>query len=386
MQTRNRIVGALCRVAAAGTLLVMLAGCVDGRSLVPDLATPAPTVTTAVEVAEPDPRLDCAAVMPLDAVAGILGVAAADLVLTLDRRPPGSAEAVKMAALRVAMADAAQAASGEQSCRYAVAAAGDQAGPYATVSVLPDSASYFGLAEPDANDGLPMPPAELGDSAFSYCRSGEWDGCRAEVLVGTTWLSVTVATQDLEESTFLDYARTVVQAVAGLSLSRPDDAPRAECAALLSPHDLDGPGRLVVPDGGELAPVGGRSFSFIVPQYLAGLVDCSWVGTGEAGVIPAEHSAVGLMILPDAGQSWSKASPADLPSTIPLLPVDLSGQSGAHWPAAGVQALGGCAADQCEVTLLAGDVWLTVTTSGPADLAGAQALAAAAYTRYAAAV
>jgi len=385
MRTRNRIVGMACRAAAAGTLLVMLAGCADGRGLIPALATGSPTATTAAPVVEPAPRLDCATVMPADAVAGILGVAAADLVLSSSRLS-SAPEEVKSAAVRVAMTEAAQVASGEQSCRYAVGGSADEQGSYALVSALPDSASYFTLNEPDVNDGFPMQPVDLGDSAFSYCRGGEWDGCRAEVLVGTTWLSVTVAMQDPQEGTFLDYARTVVQAVAELSLSRPDDAPRAECAALLSPHDLDGPGGLVAPDGGEVAPMGDPSFRFFVPRYLAGLVDCSWVSTGEAGTIPAEHSSVGLMIMPDARESWEKASPADLPSVIPLLPVDLSGEPGSHWPAAGVQALGGCAADQCQVTLLAGDVWLTVTMWGPNDLAGVQALATAAYTRYAAAV
>jgi len=68
------------------------------------------------------------------------------------------------------------------------------------------------------------------------------------------------------------------------------------------------------------------------------------------------------------------------------VPVDLAGESGARWPDSGIESLGGCAGNQCQVTLVADGVWLTVTTTGPAGLAGTSALAAAAYARYAAAV
>jgi hypothetical protein len=47
--------------------------------------------------------------------------------------------------------------------------------------------------------------------------------------------------------------------------------------------------------------------------------------------------------------------------------------------------LAGCAEDQCQVTLLADGVWLTVTTTGAAGLPATTGLATAAYARYAAA-
>ena len=63
--------------------------------------------------------------------------------------------------------------------------------------------------------------------------------------------------------------------------------------------------------------------------------------------------------------------------------VDLSAQPDAEWPASGVEAMAGCGDDQCQVTLMAEGIWLTVTAPAEAGLSGATALAAAAYQRYA---
>lgn len=374
MRARNRVTAATHRVVAAGALLVLLTGCSGGAE---PSSSAAPTAM-AQEVEDLAP-LDCPAVVPAAGVAGILGVPVEDLAQVYP--DPATAEASPNSeAVAIVMAAAAREASGEQSCGY-WAAVGTEDESSVRVSVLPDSARYFALTEPDSNDGHPMLPVDLGDSAFFACRGGEWDGCRAQILVGESWLSVTVARQEPDETEFLAYAGTLVGAVAEVTLASPPIAARVECPALLSPFDLTESGHLVDAGGGDITPVGSGNFRFEVPAYLAGLVDCSWGSDQGAG-----RDRVHLTVLPAARNAWSHASIASLNSSIPVQPVDLSHEADARWPEAGIEALSGCSDDECQVTLLADDVWLTVTTTGPADLADATALAVRAFARYAAAV
>ena len=378
MHTRSRMGHGPRRVLAVGTLLVLLTGCTGGQDLLPTVPTPTSTAAVVAEPSAQTVRLDCAVVVPSAGVAGILGVPEGDLVLgDAERSTDGYAPNSEVVAID--MTAAAVEASGQQSCRYAVPA-GEDAGPSVLVTVLPDSASYFALTEPDPNDGHPMLPVDLGDAAFFACRGGEWDGCRAQVLVATTWLSITVGMPEPDEAEFLAYAGTLVDAVAGVTLPVAVVPPRADCATLLSPHDLTIEGRLVGASGGDITPVGSGNFRFEVPAYRAGLVDCSWASDQSAS-----WDRVHLTVLPAAGEAWQKMKFAALNSPIALQKVDLSSEPDAGWPATGVAALSGCAGADCQVTLLAGDVWLTVTTTGPADLADATALAVRSYARYAAA-
>lgn len=375
MRARNRVAAATHRAVAVGALLVVLTGCSGGAQPSEPSSSATPTAVAQEDLAP----LDCPSVVPAAGVADILGVPVEDLAQVYPDRSTAEASP-NSEAVAIVMAAAAREASGEQSCGY-WAAAGTEDESSVRVSVLPDSARYFALTEPDSNDGHPMLPVELGDSAFFACRGGEWDGCRAQILVGEDWLSVSVAMQEPDEAEFLAYAGTLAGAVAEVTLASPPIAPRVECPALLSPFDLTESGHLVDAGGGDITPVGSGNFRFEVPAYLAGLVECSWGSDQGAG-----RDRVHLTVLPAAQSAWSHASIASLNSSIPVQPVDLSLEADARWPDAGVEALSGCSDDDCQVTLLAYDVWLTVTTTGPAELADATALAVRAFARYAAAV
>lgn len=376
MHPRSRLRTMARRGVAGAALMVLLAGCAAGPGTTSDLPSSTPTVTDAAPAATDSVRLDCSVVVPAAGVAGVLGVPVEDLVLG-DPVQQTDGYAPSTALVGIAMAAAAREASGQQSCRYGVPD-GDDPGPSVSVTVLPDSETYFTLTEPDSNDGHPMAAVELGDAAYYACRGGEWHGCRAQVLVGTTWLSITVAMQEPVDDGFLAYAATVVDTVAHVTLPDPLVPPRVECPTLLSPHDLTAAGRLVGASGGDVTPVGSGNFRFEVPAYRAGLVDCSWASDQSA-----PWDAVKLMVLPVAGHAWGSMAFGDLNSPIALQEVDLSREAESGWPTTGVAAYSGCAEAECQVTLLAGGVWLTVTTSGPADLADATALAVRAYARYA---
>lgn len=209
------------------------------------------------------------------------------------------------------------------------------------------------------------------------CRDGEWQGCRAEVLAGTTWLSISVSMPEPDQDAFLAYARTLTDTVASLKLARPAGPVRPDCGYLLSPHDLTMSAGLDDPAGGDVLNAAESGSLSVAGEIRGGLVDCAWSADTDGG-----YSGVALMILPGRGGSWSAMPPGVLASTAALGAVDLSAEPGASWPASGVQALAGCGADGCQVTLLADGVWLTVAAAGAADPASATALAVAAYARY----
>lgn len=321
--------------------------------------------------------LDCATVVPVAGAAEVLGVPAAELVAR------SSTDVTTVSATTTVgemMASESLRAAGHYSCRYALATgeSADSVDPVVLVSMLPDAAAEFTAVQPDSNDGLNnMAPVDLGDTAFSACRDGEWQGCRAEVLAGTTWLSISVATPEPDPAAFLAYARTVTDSVASLKLARPAGPVRPDCGYLLSPHDLTMSAGLDNPVGGDVLDVAESGSLAVAGMVRGGLVDCAWSGDSDAG-----YRGVALMILPGRGGSWSAMPPGVAASTAALGAVDLSAEADASWPASGVQALAGCDADGCQVTLLADGVWLTVMTAGATDPTAATALAVAAYARY----
>ncbi|QYF72244.1 hypothetical protein [Cryobacterium sp. PAMC25264] len=355
-------------------MLILLAGCAAVPVVDPSGAATAGSGATAIAgVGDEIVLLNCGIYVPLDAAAGVLGLPAAAVVdqqdppVTVTAYPGAVAEAMAAPALRMA---------GEQHCRY-VGSALEERGPEVRVSVLPNGASEFGLVEPDVNDGLRnMLPAALGDEGYSACRDGEWQGCRAEVLIGSSWISISVASPDLDPDAFLAYAGGVVDSLGTLKFEQKAPSSRPECGALLSPHDLNETGALVDATGGDLLVLDDRKSQHVAAWVHGGLVSCAWSGESVA-------SGVALTILPGAGGLWAATPPAAIPSTVPMQSVDLSGQSAAQWPSAGVEALAGCGDDQCQVTLMADGTWLTVTAPVAAGLSGVSALAAAAYQRYA---
>jgi hypothetical protein len=370
--TRGR--RAPARTLAAVLLSLVLVGCAADPGM------------KALPVAPPDIMIgglgdevvliNCDMFVPVEAAADVLGVPGAEL-MSQQYRPAvttaySGVVADTMASLAVRFA-------GGHQCRYVLAGAAD-GGPEVLVTVLPGGAAEFGRIEPDVKDGLgDMVPTQLGDRAFSACRDGEWQGCRAEVLTGTTWLSISVSTPDLEPAVFSGYAAGIVESLGALKFDQPAQPVRPECDALVSPHDLSGPGALVDATGGDLLTLDDRASQRVATEVRGGLVECAWSGTG------AGFSGVSLTILPGAVGQFGYLPPAGLNSTIALEPVDLAGEAGAHWPDTGIEALAGCAEDQCQVTLLADGVWLTVTTTGAAGLPATTGLATAAYAGYAAA-
>nr|RZI34140.1 hypothetical protein BJQ95_03278 [Cryobacterium sp. SO1] len=318
--------------------------------------------------------LDCASVVPMAGAAEILGVPAAELAARSSADVTTVSATVTVGAM---MASESLRAAGHYTCRYELAT-GDEGGPVVSVSMLPDAAAEFRSAQPDSNDGLNnLAPADLGDEAFAACLDGEWQGCRAEVLAGSTWLSISVSTPEPDHEAFLAYARTVTDSVASLTLARPAGPARPDCGYLLSPHDLTVSAGLGDPAGGDVLNLAESGSLTVAAEIRGGLVDCAWSADGDAG-----YSGVVLMVLPGRGGSWSAMPPGVAASTAELVTVDLSGEKGASRPASGVQALAGCGAGGCQVTLLAGGVWLTVTTPRAADSVSATALAVAAYARY----
>lgn len=371
-------------VAVAAAVLALLAGCAATPGPSALLPTPSSGPTFIAGVGDEVVLLNCEMFVPIAAAAEMLGVPVADVI---DQQYPPAATTPYPGAVAAAMATQSVRAAGGQQCRYVLAGAED-GGPRVLVTVLPNAAAEFGRIEPDVNDGLRnLLPAELGDQAFSGCRDGEWQGCRAEVLIGTTWLSISVGTPEPDPAAFQAYASDIVDSLGALKFDQPLAPARTECDTLLSPHDVSVSGALVDASLSDGLVLDDRSNQNGAARVRGGLVDCSWSGTGgAASVTPIGYSGVALSILPGAEGLWAHSSPTALPSTITLVPVDLAGESGARWPHSGIESLGGCAGDQCQVTLMADGIWLTVTTTGPAGLAGTSALAAAAYARYVAAV
>ncbi|ANP73409.1 hypothetical protein [Cryobacterium arcticum] len=355
-------------------MLMLLAGCAASPVVGPSgVATAAAEATYSAGVGDEVVLINCGMYVPLDAAAGVLGLPVAEVV---DQQDPPVTVTAYPGAVAGAMAAPALRLAGEQHCRY-IGSAAEEGGPEVRVSVLPNGASEFGLVEPDVNDGLRnMQPAALGDEAYSACRDGEWEGCRAEVLIGSSWISISVASPDLDPDAFLPYAGGVVDSLRSLKFEQKAPTSRPECGALLSPHDLNETGALGDATGGDLLVLDDRKSQHVAAWVHGGLVSCGWSGESVA-------SGVALTILPGAGGLWAATPPDAIPSTVPMQSVDLSGEPDAEWPASGVEALAGCGDDQCQVTLMADGTWLTVTSPVEAGLSGATALAAAAYQRYA---
>ena len=387
---RTRVQGTIrpVRALAVLTLLMVvtgLTGCAAGLGAAPPLApATAPAESVIAGVGDEVVLINCEKFVPIRSAAAMLGVPVTDLV---DQHYPPATTTPSTGAVTAEMAAQAVRAAGAHQCRYIQAggaADAESGGPEVVVRVLPNAAREFGRIEPDVNDGLNnMAPASLGDAAFSACRDGEWQGCRAEVLTGTTWLSISVQTPDPAPAAFHDYAAEVVDSLGALKFAQPSSPARPECGTLLSPHDLTGPGALADPTGGDTLTLDDRASQTVAAQVRGGLVGCAWTG-GSA--VDDGYGGVQLTILPGADGLWGHTPPAELSSLIALQPADLADEPDASWPASGVESLAGCEADQCQVTLVADGVWLTVTTTGAAGLPGATALATAAYARYTGAI
>jgi len=365
----------ICALAGA----VVLAGCAQGSagSSSPGAAPSVSATPTAANLA-----LDCGRLLPVDRAATALGLPANSLFDPTSRddaeqQPSGGA-------VQIIMQDAAAALGGLVDCSYsapdngtgALTDDGSRMLPRVDVRVLRNAGDEFTAGEPDSDDGLRgLHPVDLGDTAYVACHPPEHDSCRAEILVGTTWVNATVSPQPTEES-FVAFARTVVAAVEAAGSAQATTAPRlVGCDALLAPADL---ADAVAIDAARPTDYGSPDWGEIgvwpAAQRGAGLLSCGWSSSGSG----ATSGGVLVNILPGAAAVWNATPPNSANSSIHFEAVTGLGD----------EAFAGCGGDSCEVDVLSGDVWVLVRyTAGhagnlPGDLPGAQTLAATALANY----
>jgi len=364
-------------LVCALTAALFLAGCTQGfggsssTSASPTL--PASATPTAAPVA-----LDCGLVLPVGRAATALGLPAENLFdpstrAAADQQPSSGA-------VQIIVQDAAAALGGLVDCSYsapdngrgAVTEDGSRMLPSVSVRVLPNAAGRFSADEPDSDDGLHgLHPVDLGDTAFVACHPPEHDSCRAEILVGSTWVTATVSPQPTEGS-FVAFARTVVTAVRaadGVPTTTP--RPLVGCDALLGPADLAdavGIDHATSTDYGTQESGVGGIWSAAVRQ--AGLLRCGWSSSAPG----APSSGVLVNVLPGAAAAWEASPPNQANSSIRFEPLTGLGD----------EAYAGCGGDTCEVDVLSGGVWVLVQhyAQPTGDLPGAKTLASTALDNY----
>ncbi|TFB90491.1 hypothetical protein E3O44_02475 [Cryobacterium algoricola] len=361
----------ICALASA----LVLSGCSLGSAVPPSPgASPAPSATaTAAPVA-----LDCGLVLPVERAAAGLGLPANSLFdpsaqTAAEQQPNGGAT-------QIIMQDAAVALGGLVDCSWSapdngtgrLTDDGSRMLPRVSVRVLPNAAAEFTASEPDTDDGLRgLHPADLGDTAYVACHPPEHDSCRAEILVGTTWVNASVSPQPTEES-FMAFARTVVAAVqAADAVPAATPLKRVGCDALLAPADLtDAVG---MPDSQSTDyEVPGTYTSGIHPvaESRSGLLHCGWSST-DTGAL---SGGVLVTVLPGAASVWRASPPNRANSSIRF--DALTGL--------GDEAYAGCGGDTCEVDVLSGDAWVLVKqyAQPTGSLDGTKTLAATALANY----
>jgi hypothetical protein len=326
--------------------------------------------------------LDCGLVLPVERAAAGLGLPANSLFdpstqAAAEEQPNGGAT-------QIIMQDAAVALGGLVDCSWSapdngtgrLTDDGSRMLPRVSVRVLPNAAAEFTASEPDTDDGLRgLHPVDLGDTAYVACHPPEHDSCRAEILVGTTWVNASVSPQPTEES-FVVFARTVVAAVEAAGSAPGTTAPRlVGCDELLAPADL---ADAVAIESARPTDYGSPDWGAIgvwpAAQRAAGLLRCGWSSSGSG----APSGGVLVNVLPGAAAAWQATPPNQANSSIRFEAVTGLGD----------EAYAGCGGSACEVDVLSGDVFVLVQyTAGhdgnlPGDLPGAKTLAATARANY----
>ncbi|MEB0305753.1 hypothetical protein QN345_10605 [Cryobacterium sp. 10I1] len=358
------------------TAVVTLAGCTQGSGGSSPGASPEPTASatpTSLPVA-----LDCGLVLPVDRAAAALGLPPNSLFDQATR--PTAEQQPSSGATQIIVQDAADALGGLVDCSWsapdngtgALTDDGSRMLPRVSVRVLPNAVEGFTASEPDSDDGLRgLHPVDLGDTAYVACHPPDHDSCRAEILVGTTWVNATVSPQPTEES-FVTFARTVVAAVQTAdAVPATTPPPRVGCDALLAAADL----------ADAVGMADSRSTDYGVPgpytsgvqpiaESRAGLLHCGWL-SGDAGAL---SGGVSVTVLPGAASVWHASPPNKANSSIRFEAVSGLGD----------EAFAGCGGDTCEVDVLSGGVWVLVQHYGQptGNLDGAKTLAAAALANY----
>ncbi|TFC22756.1 hypothetical protein [Cryobacterium glucosi] len=358
------------------TAVVTLAGCTQGSGGSSPGASPEPTAsatTTSLPVA-----LDCGLVLPVDRAAAALGLPTNSLFDQATR--PTAEQQPSSGATQIIVQDAADALGGLVDCSWsapdngtgALTDDGSRMLPRVSVRVLRNAADEFTAGEPDSDDGLRgLHPVELGDTAYVACHPPEHDSCRAEILVGTTWVNATVSPQPTEES-FVAFAGTVVAAVRSAGSAPVTTAPvLVGCDALLTTADLADAVAIVHANPTDYGAAGSGDIGIRpAAQRTAGLVRCGW-SSSDSG---ASSGGALLNILPAASAVWRATPPNQANSSIRFEAVSGLGD----------EAFAGCGGDTCEVDVLSGGVWVLVQHDAQptGNLDGAKTLATAALANY----
>jgi hypothetical protein len=343
-----------------------LTGC--SAAVVVPPGTSKPTTASANSISAP---LDCNRLLPVELAATALGLPASTL---FDPATQASADTQpSFNATNGVMSAAAIHDGGLLRCSFsapdngtgAQADDGSHRPPNVAVSVLPNAAAEFAQVEPDSDDGLGgFAPANLGDTAFIACHPPESDSCRAEILVGTTWISTTVTPRP-DEAAFTAFAETVVAAAHAADPVSPLLTPKKiECDSLLGPADLADTVGIPNAQSDDYLRFPSRSAGIVtVSQARAGLVSCSWLTSDSS----TDTNSIGVMILPGGKKAWDLALPDKANSSIRFEPLAGIGDA----------AFAGCDANSCEVNVRSGEVWLSVNNyaSPTPNLDGTKALA-----------
>ncbi|MDY7544165.1 MULTISPECIES: hypothetical protein [unclassified Cryobacterium] len=362
------------------TTALALAGCTQGSGGSSPGASPEPTASatpTSLPVA-----LDCGLVLPVDRAATALGLPATSL---FDPATQAAAEQQpNSGATRIVLQDAAAVLGGLVDCSWsapdngtgALTDDGSRMLPRVSVRVLRNAADEFTAGEPDSDDGLRgLHPVDLGDTAYVACHPPEHDSCRAEILVGTTWVNATVSPQPTEES-FVTFARTVVAAVRTADAVPAAAVPRrVDCDTLLDSTDLANAVDMTHATSTDYGTSeSGRMGTRGAAERLAGLVTCGWTSSDTSSGAGVSSGGVLVDVLPGARATWQATPPNEAKSSIRF--EEATGL--------GDEAFAGCGGDTCEVDVLSGDVWVLVQqyAQPTGNLDGAKKLAVTALANY----
>ncbi|MBO0983290.1 hypothetical protein [Rathayibacter sp. SD072] len=323
------------RLVALGLIAgVALAGCSGAPAPEGSASVSASAPAPASASAAPASELDCDSLLPVSRASEALRLPADRLEGSRDGAVRSSAELIRAAA---------EENGGLLTCSWF-----ETDGPASVVASAAEDAA-------DAFAALPAGPAlAAGDAASGSCTDG---GCTAQVLVGSTWVSLALT----GAPTALDLA-ALASATADSASGRLDEVVAGSgpvCADLLTTEQLTSLAGLVQPTPGagtEGAPI---TTAGAAAAARAGYTSCTWTDAADAA-----YSGISVDALPSGEEGWRTLS-LTTGLAIPLSPVDGLGE----------RAISGCSAGTCEVDVLADGVWWRVLVTG--DSARADSVARA---------
>ncbi|NQX14114.1 hypothetical protein HQQ80_21010 [Microbacteriaceae bacterium VKM Ac-2855] len=331
------------RLALVGLVAVLaLSGCSIAGTDEPTASASTTSTSTPTPTATAATALSCDAVLPVSRASAALGVAAADLTGGREENTLYTADLVR---------ETASTNGGMIDCGWY-----EDEGPASIrVRIAQDAEAIFAATEPDVDDGRGLlAPVAIGDVGYARCADGEGDACRAEILTGDTWLSITRSSRPADDAEFTALVTAITADAQGrLEPATLDTAP--DCATVLTDAQLSELAGLTTPLLGSVEETGTRGTIASATRERAGYLSCSWTsGDGSVWVSAAPHAA-------DAWASMALSSNL----FVALEPLDDVGN----------RAMAGCGAARCEVEALQDDTWWRIEVAGDATQAAAVARA-----------